>query len=126
MLERAGAHSDYGSLTLLFLNPVGGLQVQRKDGSWADASYIPGAVLVNTGDLMMRWTNDQFKSTVHRVSTPTDQSQFDKHRYSIAYFCHPDDEIEISPISFLDDATLSKYPPISARDYLLMRLGQTY
>lgn len=61
---RAGEHSDYGSITLLFQDQVGGLEVQTTAGEWIPSSSIPGTVVVNTGDLMQRWTNDVFCSNL--------------------------------------------------------------
>lgn len=69
---RAGEHSDYGSLTLLFQDTVGGLEVQTTSKEWIAAPSIPGTVLVNTGDLMQRWTNHIFCSGLHRVMIPND------------------------------------------------------
>ena len=63
----AGAHTDYGTLTVLFQDAEGGLQIQGLDGKWIDAPPIPGTVVINTGDLISRWSNDFFKSTPHRV-----------------------------------------------------------
>ena len=68
---RAGEHTDYGSITLLFQDQVGGLEVQTADGNWLLAPCIPGAIVVNTGDLMQRWTNHVFCSTRHRVGCQT-------------------------------------------------------
>ncbi|MEO1127902.1 MAG: 2-oxoglutarate and iron-dependent oxygenase domain-containing protein, partial [Cyanobacteria bacterium J06639_16] len=67
---RAGAHSDYGTLTLLFQDDVGGLEVQLANGDWIAAPAIPEAILINTGDLTQRWSNDVFRSTQHRVPLP--------------------------------------------------------
>ena len=72
---RAGAHSDYGTLTLLFQDEVGGLEVLSTQGEWMAAPAIPGAVLINTGDLTQRWSNNVFRSTKHRVALPQDQSE---------------------------------------------------
>jgi len=68
---RAGAHSDYGSLTILKIEDApGGLQVRDRQGRWVDVGYVPGTFVVNIGDLMMQWTNDKWISTVHRVVNP--------------------------------------------------------
>ena len=68
VLIRASAHSDYGILTILKQDGVGGLQVESPiTRRWVDIIPTPGAFIVNIGDLLMRWTNDYFKSTVHRV-----------------------------------------------------------
>ena len=68
---RAGAHSDYGSLTIVRQEEApGGLQVRNRDGHWVDVKPVPGAFVVNIGDLMMQWTNDQWISTMHRVVNP--------------------------------------------------------
>jgi isopenicillin N synthase-like dioxygenase len=93
----AGAHSDYGSVTLLFQQPGGrGLEIRGPDGSWKGVEVIPKGykgdtppIVVNIGDLLSYWTKGLLKSTVHRVMMPPDATE---DRYSIAYFCHPNDE----------------------------------
>jgi isopenicillin N synthase-like dioxygenase len=82
----AGAHTDYGSITLLFQDAVGGLQLRRADGSWMDVVPVPKAVNINTGDLMERWSNGRYPSTEHRVLPRIGHGD----RYSIAYFTDPD------------------------------------
>jgi isopenicillin N synthase-like dioxygenase len=68
---RAGAHTDYGTLTVLAVDDEPGLQVQVADGTWIDVDHVAGGLVVNLGDLMQRWTNDRWRSTMHRVVTPT-------------------------------------------------------
>lgn len=82
---RAGAHSDYGSITLLFQDSRGGLQVESPNGTFVDATPIDDTVVVNAGDLLARWSNNNIKSTIHRVVEPP-EVQGDVHpaRYSIA------------------------------------------
>jgi isopenicillin N synthase-like dioxygenase len=68
---RAGPHTDYDTLTLLKVEDVpGGLQVEIEPGVWADVPYVRGSYVVNIGDLMARWTNDRWRSTMHRVTNP--------------------------------------------------------
>lgn len=81
---RAGAHSDYGSITLLFQDSAGGLQVQSPSGEYVDATPIEGTCVVNAGDLLARWSNDTIKSTVHRVVEPPRKTDEYPPRYSIA------------------------------------------
>lgn len=123
---RAGAHSDYGTLTLLFQDDVGGLEVKTAHGDWIPAPAIPGTVLINTGDLTERWSNDVFRSTKHRVALPQgDKVQRD--RYSMAFFCQPDPEAEILCFPTCQSATNPpKYPPVKSGAYLLSRLQATY
>lgn len=123
---RAGAHSDYGSITLLFQDPVGGLEVKTAGGEWTAAPVIPDTVLVNTGDLTQRWSNDMFRSTKHRVGLPMGDS-IHKSRYSIAFFCQPDHDAEITCIESCqgpDNPPL--YPPVLAGEYLISLLQATY
>ena len=63
----AGAHTDYGNLTLLATDGVGGLEVRTRAGEWIAAPHVPGAFVCNIGDLLMRWSNDRYASTPHRV-----------------------------------------------------------
>ncbi|WP_375511716.1 isopenicillin N synthase family dioxygenase [uncultured Nostoc sp.] len=122
---RAGEHSDYGSITLLFQDDVGGLEVQTASGEWIAAPAIPDTVVVNTGDLMQRWTNHVFCSTKHRVMIPSD-SRVNQSRYSMAFFCHPNDDTEIACLESCQKEQLPFYPPILAGEYLLSRLQATY
>lgn len=123
---RAGAHSDYGTLTLLFQDDVGGLEVLSTQGEWIAAPAVPGAVLINTGDLTQRWSNDAFRSTKHRVSLP-EGDKIERHRYSIAFFCQPDAEAEITCLpTCQSEDNPPKYSPITSGDYLLSRLQATY
>ncbi|CAG8497849.1 7879_t:CDS:2 [Paraglomus occultum] len=93
---RAGSHSDYGSLTLLFQKDVGGLEVLSGDDQWISAPVIPGCVLVNIGDLLEYWSGGLFRSTKHRVVFRHDNLLLD--RYSVAYFCHAADDVSLEPI----------------------------
>jgi isopenicillin N synthase-like dioxygenase len=121
---RAGEHSDYGSITLLF-QETEGLEIQTTFGEWITAPVIPGTVVVNTGDLMQRWTNHVFCSTKHRVRIPCDDT-IERSRYSIAFFCHPNDNTEIACLDSCQKQHPPIYPPILAGDYLLSRLQSTY
>ena len=123
---RAGAHSDYGTLTLLFQDDVGGLEVQLANGEWMSAPSIPGTILINTGDLTQRWSNDVFRSTKHRVSLPQNEKAL-CDRYSIAFFCQPDADTDIVCFpSCQSDDDPPRYAPIKSGEYLLSRLQATY
>ncbi|MBV9387278.1 MAG: isopenicillin N synthase family oxygenase [Chroococcidiopsidaceae cyanobacterium CP_BM_ER_R8_30] len=121
---RAGEHTDYGSITLLLQDGVGGLEVRTRQGKWIAAPPLPGTVVVNVGDAMQRWTNKQLCSTPHRVVVPTDA---ERSRYSVALFCDPNPEVEIACLESCHSTTsLPHYPPILAGDYLASRLAATY
>ncbi|KAK7529179.1 hypothetical protein IWX49DRAFT_595772 [Phyllosticta citricarpa] len=129
---RAGEHSDYGSLTLLFQDSRGGLQVLSPEGTYVDAKPISGTVVVNAGDLLARWSNDTIQSTKHRVVEPPlqpRQENLTKYpaRYSIAYFCNPDFDklIETIPNTY-NKTSERKYPPVKSGEYLEKRLKETY
>jgi isopenicillin N synthase-like dioxygenase len=117
----AGTHTDYGNLTILATDGVAGLEVRRRDGTWMDAPHVPGAFVCNIGDCLMRWTNDVYVSTPHRVRQPAAE------RYSVAYFCdpNPDALVEVLPTCLPAGATPS-YEPILAANYLRSRLDPTY
>lgn len=112
-------HTDYGFLTILAQDDVGGLQLQRVDGAWIPAPYLPGSFILNIGDVLARWTNDRFNSTPHRV---INQSAF-RDRYSIALFFDPhlDATVECLP-RFASAAAPARYAPIRYEDYYTMRL----
>jgi isopenicillin N synthase-like dioxygenase len=117
----AGTHTDYGNVTLLATDGVAGLQVRRRDGRWLDAPALPGAFVCNIGDCLMRWTNDIYLSTPHRVLAPTAE------RYSIALFVDPNPEAIVQAIpSCVPEGTSARHPPISAHDYLQQRFASTY
>lgn len=126
---RAGAHSDYGSITLLFQDSRGGLQVQAPSGKFVDATPIEGTVVVNAGDLLARWSNDTIRSTVHRVVEPPVKGDGEEYpaRYSVAYFCNPNHDayIEVIPGTYETEEE-KKYPGIVSGDYLVQRLTATY
>lgn len=130
MQVRAGEHTDYGSITLLFQDDCGGLQVKSPDGTFVDATPIPGTVVVNAGDLLARWSNDTIKSTMHRVVEPLAPTEGDVHpaRYSIAYFCNPNYEktIEAIPGTFGGEKGVKKYEDVNSGKYLVQRLAATY
>ncbi|KIM46332.1 hypothetical protein M413DRAFT_441416 [Hebeloma cylindrosporum] len=127
---RAGAHSDYGTLTLLFQDAVGGLEVQNPhSGEFVPAIPIPDTIVVNVGDLLARWSNDVLRSTLHRVVAPTAQTISDTARLtpvrqSIAFFCNPNFSAEVSCLPNCGD--IPKYPPVNAGDYIVGRLAVTY
>ncbi|MCB8876098.1 isopenicillin N synthase family dioxygenase [Acidisoma silvae] len=117
----AGQHTDYGNVTILATDGVAGLQVQRRDGVWLDAPHIDGTFVCNIGDCLMRWTNDVYVSTPHRVLRPKAE------RYSVAFFAdaNPDAVVETLP-TCLAPGEAPRYPAITCADYLRQRLTATY
>jgi isopenicillin N synthase-like dioxygenase len=114
----AGEHTDYGNLTLLATDEVGGLEVRTRVGQWIEAPVLPGAFIVNIGDCLMRWTNDVYVSTPHRVV-----NRSARERYSIAFFHDPNPDAVVETIpSCVREGEFTRYPPILAADYLKMRL----
>ncbi|KAI8975551.1 hypothetical protein BDF20DRAFT_614679 [Mycotypha africana] len=129
---RAGAHSDYGSITLLFQKDVPGLEVQASREKWISAPLIDNAIIVNVGDQMELWTHGLFKSTKHRVTFLPQHKYID--RYSIPFFMHPVDHAPLSPVpSPFVDTTLDKAAAnektgevLTAGQHLRNRLDATY
>ncbi len=117
---RAGAHSDYGSLTIVRQEDrPGGLQVHTKSGDWADVPVVPDGFVVNIGDLMAEWTNDSWVSTLHRVVNPPRDLAEDADRVSLVFFHQPnyDAMIECLP-TVLSPGDTPKYEPITSGDHL--------
>ena len=113
---RAGAHSDYGAFTILKgENAPGGLQVLCRGGEWADVPLIEEAFIINIGDLLMRWTNDKWVSTIHRVVNPLEEVRRRVDRMSVAYFFIPDHDVEVRCLaSCIDPGNPARYPPTTA------------
>lgn len=120
--QGAGAHTDYGCVTLLYQDAAGGLQVRNVQGEWIDAPPIDGTFVVNLGDMMARWSNDRYVSTPHRVISPQGVN-----RYSMPFFAepHPDTAIECLP-GCQDAQHPAKYPPTTCAEFLLSRFADTY
>jgi len=118
--HRAGAHSDYGTVTILKPDPlVGGLEVQLPSAKWVMAPPVADSFIVNLGDLMARWTNNRWISTVHRVTGGTADSAVPR-RQAIAYFMNPNYDAEIAAIpTCLDVDETANFAPILAGDYLV-------
>ena len=120
----AGAHTDYGLQTLLFQDQVGGLEVlgQQSD-TWIPVAPRAGEIVVNTGDLMERWTNGRFRSTCHRVQPQTGTGD----RYSLALFLDPDDTVEVSCLpSCVSARNPARYPPTTAGEHILAKLRASH
>ncbi len=117
-----GAHTDWGALTLLAQDDAGGLQVQCGDGSWLDIDPLPSALIVNTGDMMPRWTNDRWRSTMHRVVNKYSGTD----RWSIAYFFDLDPDARIEPLPACVSAdNPPRYAPVTAGEHLIEMYKRT-
>ena len=146
-VTRNPAHSDFGTLTLLFQRDVGGLEIADmsstdkttsaavdKSGKFIHVDPEPGTVLVNIGYLLMRWTNGRWKNTVHRVSEPPrsvsnkaaeeidNLGEIIPERYSIAFFSFPDAATMVEPLpKCCSDQKPKRWGPINAGEYLLKK-----
>ena len=117
---RAGAHSDYGSLTILRQDSApGGLQVRDRMGQWKDIPATEGALVVNIGDLMMQWTNDRWISTMHRVVNPPRTHAKGSRRISLVFFHQPNYDALVECLdSCADPSNPPKYAPVTSGDHL--------
>jgi len=124
---RAGAHSDYGSLTILLADAApGGLEIRSPEGKWVAVPNLPGAFIVNIGDLMALWTNDRWVSTLHRVVNPSADSSGSTRRQSFAFFHQPNWSAEISCIpTCLAAGERPKYAPARSGEYLMNKFRGT-
>lgn len=117
-----GGHTDSGSITLVFQQDVEGLEVCGMDGTWHRAPLVPGCALVNTGDLMQRWTNDRFRSTLHRV-LPIEGP---RDRYSIALSMDPDAAVKVECLqSCVARNHPARYQPITAGEHIRRKSAAT-
>lgn len=123
MFKRSAPHTDFSALTLLTQDSVGGLRVQRRDGTWTHVQPIEGAIVINVGDMLQRWTNDVLWATPHHVVEPPNVRDMPE-RYSIAFFCSANKGVTIECLSEMSEKP-ANYPPIDANDYLMKRLSDT-
>lgn len=116
-----GPHTDFGVLTVLAQDDVGGLQVQALDGDWVAAPPIPGALVVNVGDLLARWTNDEYRSTPHRVVNSSG-----RERLSLVLAYDPEPDTMIDPRDLFGGNVETEYQPITCGDYLEWRFKKAF
>jgi isopenicillin N synthase-like dioxygenase len=119
----AGAHTDWGTLTVLLQDPVGGLQVQDvASNRWIHADPIPGTFVVNLGDMIARWTNDKYRSTTHRVVNASR-----RERYSVPFFYEGRTEHEVVCLAnCLAPGERPKYSPTTVEGHLQEMYQRTY
>jgi isopenicillin N synthase-like dioxygenase len=116
---RAGAHTDFGALTILASDDApGGLQIQGDDGAWIDIPHLPEALIVNIGDLMAYWTNHRWISALHRVVNPPTSAFGRSRRQSVVFFHNPNLDAVIEPPSSCVTSDELAPPPIIAGEWL--------
>lgn len=121
-LRGMGAHTDFGILTILWADQVPGLQVLDRDGTWHDVQPADGALLINLGDAMARWTNDQWMSTVHRVDPPVIDGRIRRRRSAAFFFDgYYDAVLEALPGTLADGDT--GYEPITVAQNIAMKIA---
>ena len=115
-------HTDYGFITLLAQDEVGGLEVRNKAGEWIAAPSIPDTFVMNVGDILARWSNDRFVSTPHRVI-----NRSGRERYSQPFFFDPSmDSRIVAFASCVAASAQPKYAPVVYGDYLMERIDKNY
>jgi isopenicillin N synthase-like dioxygenase len=119
---RAGAHTDYGCMTILRTEEsAGGLQVQTRDGEWLDVHAVPGSFVVNLGDMMARWTNDRWMATLHRVAVPPADARSGSRRQTIVFFHDPRADALIECIPGCGEP---RYEPVTALAYVQAKAAE--
>ncbi|RUW51099.1 isopenicillin N synthase family oxygenase [Mesorhizobium sp. M1A.F.Ca.ET.072.01.1.1] len=117
-----GAHTDYGSLTILAQDSVGGLQVMNREGVWIEGSPIPGTFVINIGDLIQKLTNDRYLANLHRVVNTSG-----RERYSLAFFIDSDCDAVITPLdSCISDYNPPRYAPITCGAHKFARFLESF
>jgi isopenicillin N synthase-like dioxygenase len=119
----AGAHTDWGAITMLHQDEVGGLEILGPDGEWLPATPTPGTFVVNLGDMIRRWTNDQYRSTLHRVRS----SESSRDRYSIATFFSPAESYRVLCVpTCLAEGEAPHYAPCTVGEHFAEMVRKTY
>ncbi len=112
-------HTDYGTITLLYQDQIGGLQVWSRQKEWVTAHPIPDTLVINVGDLLARWTNDRFHSIPHRVVNKSG-----RERMSIVAFVDPDFDTAIVPV--VKSGKQARYEPVTCGEYILGRFDKAF
>lgn len=121
---RLGGHTDFGAFTLLKAeDKPGGLEVLARDGVWEKVPMVADSYVVNVGDMLKRWTNDVWESSLHRVGNPPAGAGASARRQSLVFFFHPNYDVSIEPLP-VPDLGAPKYPPISAGELLVSRIDK--
>jgi isopenicillin N synthase-like dioxygenase len=119
----AGAHTDWGAITILAQDSIGGLEVRTVEGEWIEAPPIPDTFVVNLGDLLARWTNDIYTSNFHRVKN----NSRNESRYSVPFFYNPRRSAQIDAIpTCVSDDHPRKYPCVTAAEHLDEMFRRSY
>ena len=114
-------HTDFGVVTVLCQDEVGGLEIRQRSGTWAAMPPIPGTLVVNIGDLLERWSNRRYRSTVHRVINTSG-----RERLSLVLAYDPNFETLVDPNAFCAEGETPHDEPITCGDYLLWRFRKAF
>lgn len=127
---RISEHTDFGTVTLLFQDSNGGLEIEDQEAPGTYFPVVPNDkydLIINIGDCLQRWTNNVLRSTSHRVTLPPDAGEWLDSRYSVAYFAKPNRIQSVGPLpDFVKEGEVSKYEDISAWEYNQQKLTRTY
>jgi len=121
---RCEEHADYGLVTLLFQDEMGGLEVQTVDGCWIPVQPIKDSIVVNAGELLEYWTGGFYPATRHRVVVPKEEMKKKCSRQSLVYFIQPDDNVNVVPVR--PDSLGIFQPSVNSREHSMVRLEATY
>jgi len=116
----AAAHTDYGMLTILAQDPIGGLELRTRSGEWVGAPHIEDTLVINLGDMVKVWTNDSYVSNPHRVANRTG-----RERFSIPTFFNLDYATPVACLPQFQSAdNPSRHAPVKSGDYLVKRFSE--
>ena len=125
---RTGAHTDFGAITILAMTEAsGGLEVLMPSSEWMPIQPPAGCLVVNLGDMMSRWTNGLWKSTLHRVANPKTLNDASSRRQTLGYFMHPDYDTVIEPIpTCIPTGASAKFAAITAGDHIAEKIRASH
>lgn len=117
---RSAAHEDINLLTLLPAPSDAGLEILDRSGAWLTLETAPGDIIVDSGDMLARMTNDVLPATTHRVVRPGTANM---SRYSMPFFMHPNSDVVLSCLPSCRGSGV-RYPDITAGEFLEQRLRE--